>query len=98
MAYDDRAGSSQWGALLLQFAVQGVLLTGGCPRRATSADKPCGPRMAAMMASSAAARGRGSIRINVELRGEHCSLPDAQRTKGQRGRGFIILATGPYIS
>jgi len=97
MAYDDRAGSSQWGALLLQFAVQGVLLTGGCPRRATSADKPCGPRMAAMMASSAAARGRGSIRINVELREESTVLSrthSAQRAKGGEGS----LATGPYIS
>ena len=67
-------GAANGAPLLLQFEVQGVLLTGGCPRRATSADKPCGPHMAAMMASSAATRGRGSIRINVELREESTVL------------------------
>ena len=53
------------------------------------------PRMATMMASSAAARGRGSRRINVEARASaapphrtalhYCSLPEAQY-KGTIGR------------
>lgn len=59
-------------ALLIKFSQSGcVLYTGDgvyspLGGRHLPADKPCGPPMAAMMASIAAARGRGYSRINVE--------------------------------